>query len=536
MKQVYVLCFATLFAVLKLNAQVPDWSTSVAPIIYNNCTKCHSTGGIGPFTLESYQDAVDNNHLIPTNINNHKMPPWPPDPTYRHYVNERVLTQGQIDTIDAWINGGMPEGDESLAPPVPHFNNTDELGKPDLRMRIPTYTSTAGSTDDYACFVLPLNIPNDKYVRAIQIKPGNTQIVHHVIVSLDTTAQLTDCMTALLSAVTLTSYAAGMGPTVFPSGEGGLKMGERLKKGSNLMVQIHYPAGTAGLQDSTEILLYLYSDSAAAAPNPPLRLINVGLYTMNWGLAIPANQVQTYNATYPGPWTITYTGLATSTTADYSLFAVDPHMHLIGRQMTSFAVTPNNDTIPYERVNDWQYAWQAYYFFHNLLKLPQGSKIYGTATYDNTTDNVYNPNSPPQLILAGEDTKNEMMLIAFMFMDYQPGDENYNMDSLVNLAIAGYEANATEVKPIGAGNEHGFVLFPNPSSNGQFVLSPVNLKAAAAEVTITNILGQEVKNIHYDKLAEPVNINIKNQPDGLYLVQLKQGSYTAVQKLVIGSK
>ena len=541
MKQLYTLCIALCLVGLNMaQAQTPDWSTGVAHIVYDNCTKCHNSTGIAPFPLESYTDAVNYSSVIPNYINNRLMPPWPPDPTYRHYVNERVLTQAQIDTINAWINGGTPEGNESLAPPVPVFRNTAVLGPADLTLQIPTYTSTATSADDYACFVIPLDIPTDKYVKAVQILPGNPKIVHHVILMIDTTANMTnaDCMLALAnlpgsnSAVTLTSYAAGMGPTVFPSGEGGLKLGERLKKGSNIMVQIHYPLGTAGQVDSTKILFYLYSDSAAQAPNPPLRTLAVSLYTMNWLISIPPNTVQTITATYPSLYNIPYPG--STTPMDYSLFAVDPHMHLVGRQMTSFGVTSTNDTIPFERVLNWQYAWQAYYFFHNLIKLPAGSVIHGTATYDNTTNNPYNPFNPPQTISAGENTTNEMMLIAFMMMPYELGDENYNMDSLVNLAIASYPpAAVTGINPVLAPGETGFTIYPNPTNNGQFTLTPSNLKGGATEVTITNLLGQALKTIRYDYLDAPVTINAEGSADGLYLVQLKQGSFNAIQKLVI---
>src|SRR5579872_6848957 len=120
MKQLYSLCLAVCFLMPGLlKSQTPDWSTSVAKIIYDNCTKCHNSNGIAPTPFESYSDVVNWSYLIPSYINSRKMPPWPPDATYQHYVNERVLSQGQIDTINAWINGGNPEGNEALAPPVP---------------------------------------------------------------------------------------------------------------------------------------------------------------------------------------------------------------------------------------------------------------------------------------------------------------------------------------------------------------------------------------------------------------------------------
>ena len=540
MKQLYALCIAvSLLGPNLIKAQTPDWSTGIAPIIYNNCTKCHHTNGIAHYPFESYADVVRYSLVIPQYLDSGLMPPWPPDPTYRHYVGERILSRGAIDSIEAWISGGTPEGNEALAPPVPVFSNGPTLGPADMVLQIPAYASAATTTtDDYACFVIPLNIPDDKYVKGLEIVPGNPAIVHHVIVMIDTTNALTnqDCMLALAnlpganSAVTLTSWAAGMGPTVFPSGEGGLKMGERLKKGSNIMIQIHYPAGTGGEMDSTKILFYLYSDSAAQSPNPPLRPIAVSLYTMNWLLSIAPNTVQTYYATYPSAYNIPYPGATTP--ADYSIFAVDPHMHLVGRQMTSFGVTPTNDTIPFERVNNWQYNWQAYYFFKNMVKLPAGSIINGIATYDNTEANPYNPFYPPQTITAGENTTNEMMLIAFMMMPYEQGDENYNIDSLITLATASYPSGVNSIK---ADGPTGFYIYPNPAAGGQFTLTPTNLIHGATDVSITDMLGQVVRSMRYDNLNAPVNISLKGEPDGVYLVQVRQGDFTATQKLIISN-
>jgi hypothetical protein len=229
-----------------------------------------------------------------------------------------------------------------------------------------------------------------------------------------------------------------------------------------------------------------------------------------------------FNIPYPGA----------TTPNDYSIFAVNPHMHLVGRQMTSFGVTPTNDTIPFERVLNWQYNWQGYYFFKNLIKLPAGSTINGIATYDNTEANPYNPFYPPQTISAGENTTNEMMLIAYMMMPYEAGDENYNIDSLITLATASYPTGVSTIK---ADAKPGFYIYPNPAGGGRFTLTPTNLLHGSAEVNITDMLGQVVRSMQYDNISGPVNISIQGQPEGIYLVQVRQGDYTATQKLVISN-
>lgn len=218
MKNLFPLClFGSLLFSVTVYSQTPTWSQDIAPIVYQHCTVCHNTGGVAPFPLEHYFTAFTWSANMAADVSVRKMPPWPPIADYKHYCNERVLTQAEIDKIVNWANAGAPEGDEALAPPVPVFNHGPLLGIPDLKLTIPTHTSTATTADEYACFVLPTGLTSDKFVRGIQIEPGNRAIVHHVILSLDTTANLSNCMVGLAGgALTMYSWASGMSPAVFP--------------------------------------------------------------------------------------------------------------------------------------------------------------------------------------------------------------------------------------------------------------------------------------------------------------------------------
>src|SRR4030095_1310356 len=110
-----------------VSSQTPDWSLQVASIIYNNCSTCHHDGGIAPFPLMSYEDAMANGFSIQLDVNSHHMPPWPPDPSYNHFLNEKVLSQSEINTINDWVNGGMPSGDLALAPSPPVFSGNSMM-------------------------------------------------------------------------------------------------------------------------------------------------------------------------------------------------------------------------------------------------------------------------------------------------------------------------------------------------------------------------------------------------------------------------
>src|SRR5580765_5797113 len=123
MRKIYALFILLSVLSSRLFSQAPDWSSQVSYIIYKNCSSCHREGNIAPFTLMSYDDAVLNAFSIQTAVNAHIMPPWPPDPEFRHFANEAVLNQSDIDAINDWVNAGMPSGDLSSAPPAPVFNN-----------------------------------------------------------------------------------------------------------------------------------------------------------------------------------------------------------------------------------------------------------------------------------------------------------------------------------------------------------------------------------------------------------------------------
>jgi hypothetical protein len=518
MKHFSPLCiFIFLFSATLLTAQTPTWSDDIAQIVYKNCAVCHHNNGIAPFSLETYTDAQLWASAMVTQVSSKKMPPWPPVADYCHYSNERVMSQADIDKLTNWANGGTPEGNETNAPVVPTFTNGPLLGQPDVKLTIPVHISQAGTTDEYACFIIPTGLTSDKYLRGLQIVPGNTSIVHHVIVSLDTSATMTDCMLGLIGAQTMYSWAAGMSPAVFPDGNG-LRLGMRVKAGSNIMLQIHYPTGTIGKADSTSVLLYLYSDSVAASQNPPMRELKEDMYVMNWTFAIPANSTQTITAYWP---------IIGNTTQDLSVFSIDPHMHLLGRRIVAFAVTPNHDTIPLNKIDDWSYHWQSYYFFKHLVKVPTGSKIYARAFYDNTTNNPENPFSPPQLCLPGEQTTNEMLLVACQYTTYQAGDENFDIEGLINQAIH------TGVEEVNPSTEMSFSIFPNPS-NGKFLISPTREFKGETEVVVSDVLGKPVMATKIHNLWEPVTIDIGSNANGIYLVQVRNRKNYSSQRIVLG--
>ena len=414
MKKVYSIC-CLLFAIGSASAQTPNFSEHIALIIYDNCTPCHRDNGIAPFPLESYWDVYNERYNIANEVALGEMPPWPPDTAYQRYAHERVLTQAEKNQIIAWVNANGPRGDSTLAPCAPEFPDDGFLGAPDLKLTIPTYTSNAtASSDDYVCFSLPTGLNSAKIVKALEVVPGNSAIVHHVIIYVDETGTYQtntsgNCM-GPGNAKVLGGYAPGSLPNVFVNSPN-TKMGVTIPAGANIVLAMHFPEGSAGQQDSTSINLYFYPDTSTS-----VREVSVAPFAGSFNFTIPANTVTTISEN-SGP-----------IPGDISALSVFPHMHLLGKSIIAFAVTPSNDTLPLINIPEWDFEWQDFYTFINPVKIPAGSIVYSDATYDNTTNNHHNPNNPPQDVHAGLNTTDEMFILSLQYTLYQTGDENIDLE------------------------------------------------------------------------------------------------------------
>ena len=405
-------------------SQSPNYSEDIAPIIYNKCLQCHHTGGIAPLSFETYSNAVSNAGLIQHVTSTGEMPPWPPDTTYSRFAYENILSFDEITKITDWIANGVPLGDTNLLPPLPNFSNNSNLGAPDLEIQIPTYSSNANSnSDDYVCFSIPSGLLQDRQVRAIEVIPGNIEIVHHVLVAIDeyglNPTISANCMAPLGDQVY--TYAPGSVPMQFPN-DSVNKFGIEIPANSNISLGMHYPEGSYGQLDSTKVRFYFYPQNTSIRPIYTEYLINEGL-PPDPPFLLPPNQITQISSTF-GP-----------IMNDMSLMSIYPHMHLLGKDMECYAVTPTNDTLNLVRINKWDFEWQGAYLYRKFLKIPAGSVIHAFGRYDNTAS-ITNPNPVP--VQSGLNTDNEMFVFIFQFLDYQQGDENIlientNITSTINF-------------------------------------------------------------------------------------------------------
>jgi len=397
--------------------QSPNYSEDIAPIIYNKCLQCHHTGGIGPLSLETYPNAVSNAGLIQHVVSSGEMPPWPPDTTYQRFAYENILSIDEIAKITDWITAGVPLGDTNLLPQMPIFSNNSNFGPADLEIQIPTYSSTATSnSDDYVCISIPSGLVQDRQVRAIEVIPGNIEIVHHVLVAINefgspSTTITPNCM-APIGGDQVYTYAPGSLPIEFPI-DSLNKFGIEIPANSSIELGMHYPEGTFGQLDSTIVKFYFYPQNTSIREIYTEYLITEGL-PPDPPFSIPANQITQMSSSY-GP-----------IINDISVMSIFPHMHLLGKDMECFAVTPTNDTINLIRINKWDFEWQGAYLYKQFIKIPAGSIIYAFGTYDNTAS-ITNPN--PVLVQSGLNTDDEMFVFIFQFLDYQIGDENIVLEN-----------------------------------------------------------------------------------------------------------
>lgn len=496
----------SLISTTALQAQTPTWAEDIAPILYNNCTKCHHDGGIAPFALMEYSEAISNSHGMSHATGSGEMPPWPADPSYRHYAGERLLKPSEIAAIKSWADNGTPQGDLNKAPQKPVYSKDSKIGAYDLKIKIPTYTSTANTGDIYRCFSLPSNLTTSKFIEAIEIVPGNAKIVHHVLVFQDTT-NITNNLdkadplpgytnfggTGSNNSILMAPYVPGSDPIKFPAGTG-----VKMYKNANVILQIHYPAGTAGEIDSSYVVIRFHTQPAIREVYiaPILNHYNI----LNGPFSVAKDQVKTFFQGLTLPY-------------DVSLLSILPHMHLIGKSTKVFAIPPTKDTIPLIRINNWDFHWQGEYKFQFVQKLTKGTKIQSLVTYDNTQNNPNQPSNPAKTITLGEATTSEMMLTYFYYMDYKAGDETILQDSSLLKA---------SIKQTYASNS--ILLSPNPVSHEIFIEGMADFKDA--KLQIMDQLGRTVlektltNDIRDTRNLNRLKINVEGLSSGVYSLRV----------------
>jgi hypothetical protein len=380
----------------KMKRPAPTYTKDVAAILQSKCQNCHRRHQVGPFALETYEQARKRSKDIAAVTEERSMPPWKPTagvgPRLKH---DQSLTHAEIGILAAWAEAGAPRGDPKDMPPPPTFAVGWKLGPPDVILEPSEgFPVAASGPDVYRCFVLPTNLVRDRYLEAVDYAPGERAAVHHLIAYIDTTGRGRQ----LDADSPGPGYASSSGPGVaaaelsfWTAGSQAHRLhdgiGIHLPAESDIILQVHYhPNGKAGI-DKTRVGLYFARKPVKQA----LHWNNATSY--NFQLPAGANNVEVKASWY--------------VPVDVEALAVSPHMHLLGHDMHMSVRLPNGRTENLIEIADWDPAWQTAYYFQKPIPLVAGSVLKVVAHFDNSA-RPRNPNQPPKLVKFGPNADDEM--------------------------------------------------------------------------------------------------------------------------------
>lgn len=361
----------------------------IAPLIQKHCQSCHRPGEVGPFELLSYADVCNHSETIEEVVLDRRMPPWHGElnETFGKLRNDKRLTDDEVQTIVAWIRGGAAKGDPAIAPRPVNWPSPGawSIGKPDFvyQMTKP-FTVPATGVINYQFFRVSMNMKTDCWVQAIEVRPGNREVVHHIGLHIAPAgdADFSGLGMAALFGLSgdrsqpLNDYVPGdlCNHKEYPPGRA-----VRIPKGSDLIFEVHYTPNGKAAPDQSKVAIRWASGAPAEEVHTQVFRKKRG------GFRIPAG-----NPHYRMEDTYYFE-------RDVLLDSIRPHLHaraksyrleLIERDPTTDEVTHRETvlTVPIFDMN-----WQRTYELETPLLIPAGSELVATAYFDNSR---FNPNNP----------------------------------------------------------------------------------------------------------------------------------------------
>jgi len=426
--RVRVLAVTLTFASIALAS--PTFTKDVAPILYQKCAACHRPGELAPMSLLDYKTARPWAKAIREAVLTRKMPPWFADPRYGEFANDARLTQPEIDTVRAWVDGGAPEGNPQDLPVPPTFAEGWRYGKPDIVIDIGQDFLVPAGKDLYQYFVVPTNFTEGKWIRAAQVLPGNRKLVHHAHVYVMTGAVappsdpsanrtagklggfaeienglsrvrldapvINDACADDKSLPNLAGFEEGSLATMLPGKGpdvydvfGDNSTAKYIPPGAQLRFEIHYAKAGEAATDRTSVGLYL----APRPPEKPLKRVDL----RNRFFLIPAGAAshEVKRCYY--------------VEQDKLLVAVTPHMHFRGKDATYELVHADGRREILLAVPGYSFDWQLQYRFKTPVLMEKGSRMVVTFHYDNSIGNPANPD-PGKAVRWGDRSEDEMMV------------------------------------------------------------------------------------------------------------------------------
>ena len=366
------------------------YAKDISRIFQKRCQECHRAGEVAPFTLQSYDDAVEHSAMIKEVAIQRRMPPWHADPRYGKFSNDRRLTQDEIDRIVEWTDAGTPLGDKRELPPPREFTEGWQIGKPDLVFQLRKAVKVpATGTVPYRYYIVPTHLKEDVWIQAAEARPGNPAVVHHIIVFYrDPNGASTD---GSLEEGHLCGTAPGDPPLILPPGVARL-----LPAGSDLIFQMHYTPNGKEATDRSKVGFVLYRGEKGEKKARP-KLAAKTRPIMNPAFRIPAGDPNyRVESAYRFP-------------EEATIYQLMPHMHWRGKDFLFELKRPDGSTQTLLSVPQYDFNWQNSYRLTEPITVPKGSTLHCVAHFDNSKDNPANPD-PKKDVRWGDQTWEEMMI------------------------------------------------------------------------------------------------------------------------------
>jgi AhpC/TSA family len=353
-----------------------SYEKEIAPMLLDKCVACHREGGIGPWQMTSYEMIKGFAPMIREVVRTQRMPPWHADPHYSVFSNDRGLSNDQARTLVHWIEAGAPRGTGG-DPLLAQAKDWPEwpLGKPDLIVEMPPFTTPATGTIPYQTVKVENPLDHDVWVRAVDFLPGQRAVLHHIIASAGGAERR--------GATSLNNYVPGAEPLEIPPEAGIL-----LKKGATFHFQMHYTSNGKELTDVTKMGLYFRKD-------PPKFSFRSMVFAQP-KLKIPANakeHSETAEQTFK---------------TDAVIYSLHPHAHFRGKSASFVAHYPDGRIETLLNVPVYDFNWQSTYDLVEPLTVPAGTRVVYTQAFDNSSQNKANPD-PNRVVTWGEQTWDEMV-------------------------------------------------------------------------------------------------------------------------------
>jgi Flp pilus assembly protein TadD len=409
-------------------AQV-TFNRDIAPIVFHFCAICHRPGEAAPFSLLSYKDVRSHARQIAAITGSRIMPPWLPEPGPYRFADQMRLSSQQIALIAKWVEQGAVEGEASDLPPLPKFVEGWQLGKPDLIVKADKpYQLPASGNDQYWNFIFRTPVNQTRWLRALEIRPGDKRLVHHANVLVDRMES------ARLQEKSAGEGFAGMeikieseafdpdshflfwkpGTVPYSEPEG---MALRLDPGTDLVLNIHLQP--SGKPEWIQPSLGLYFTDRPATRLPMLLQLE-----NDRKLDIP-----------PGVKTFVVEDEFTLP-EDVELLAIYPHAHYVGKDLEAFARFPDGTKTSLIHIPDWNLDWQAVYRYAEPVELPAGTVVSMRYVYDNSENNALNPNDPPRRITGGNSSTDEMAHLWLQVLPRKKAGQTGDLRTVLQEAMA----------------------------------------------------------------------------------------------------